>query len=69
MSQTIIDSVGKYKTRGGEVVTIEVVSSRYYGFQCKGKYSCGIPERWNDRGRVLPFSLSNNDIVEKLGNS
>lgn len=65
MESCIIDTPGKYKTRCGEVVQIETVSRRHYGFHCHGKYSCGIPECWNDRGRVLPFSKSANDIIEK----
>jgi len=65
----IVDGPGTYITRGGDLVTIERIStSRGFGYQNRadGSYSNGIAESWSCRGgRVLPFYLSQNDIVSK----
>lgn len=66
----VIDGPGSYRTRGGEVVTVDVISTtRGYGYnnRADGQYSNGIRETWSCRGgRVLPFYESCNDIVSKV---
>lgn len=67
----VVDAPGSYLTRGGEVVTVSriVASGGAYGYmnRAEGHYSNGIPETWSCRGgRVLPFYLSQNDIVSKV---
>lgn len=66
---TIINSPGKYQTRCGETVTINRISkSRLGGPEwAHGHYENGTPESWDISGRLLPFSLSANDVVK--GNS
>jgi hypothetical protein len=61
---TIITRPGNYRTRGGEVVTIENIGRGAYAAQ--GHYPNGTNERWDICGRVLPFSLSQNDILEPV---
>lgn len=70
----IIDAPGQYRTRGGEVVTIDrlgIMEKWAPNFiipngWAHGHYLNGIPETWDVSGRVLPFSLSDNDIMEKV---
>ena len=59
---TVIEKPGQYVTRGGEVVTIDAVSSRH-DFNCKGRYSDGIRDGWHKSGRLYFGTLSQNDIV------
>jgi hypothetical protein len=59
----IIKAPGRYKTRGGEIVTVDRIVRGSYG--AHGHYENGTPERWDVNGRTLPFSESNNDIVGK----
>jgi hypothetical protein len=65
----VVDAPGSYLTRGGDVVTVEIIStSGGYGYQNRadGHYSTGVRETWSCRGgRVLPYSLSQNDIVAR----
>jgi len=65
----IVDGPGTYVTRGGDLVTVEAISThRSYGYQNRadGHYSNGIRETWSCRGgRVLPYGESCNDIVSK----
>ncbi len=63
----IVKGPGKYKTRSGEVVTIDRLGG-YNNYQATGLYSNGVPECWFVSGRVLPHYLSPNDIVEPLEN-
>lgn len=66
----VIDGPGSYLTRGGDVVTVEQISSGLgFGYQNRavGRYSNGTVEFWSCRGgRVLPYYLSRNDIVSKV---
>lgn len=57
-----ITAPGQYRTRGGEVVTVERVSTRHE-FGCKGTYSTGQRDGWHKTGRLYFGMLSNNDIV------
>jgi hypothetical protein len=63
----VVDGPGSYLTRGGEVVTVERITNGFgYNNRAEGHYSNGIAEAWSCRGgRVLPFSLSQNDIVAR----
>lgn len=65
----VVDGPGTYITRGGDTVTIDrVTTSRGFGYNncAEGRYSNGIVESWSARGgRVLPYFLSQNDIVGK----
>ena len=56
----VVTGPGRYLTRGGAVVTVTSVHHN----RADGHYECGTPEWWSCRGgRVLPSSLSDNDIV------
>ncbi len=70
---TIIDMPGKYRTRCGQIVTIESVEKTPRNiptntFNCKGQYPCGIKEGWHHTGRLYTYQsvISQNDIVEKI---
>jgi len=58
----IITVPGRYVTRIGETVTIGIMGKRRFYGAC-GHYPNGVPEKWDVSGRLLPFSLSDNDIV------
>ena len=62
----IIGEPGSYRTRGGEVVTIEFISLRH-DFHCRGVYPNGRTEGWHKSGRLYAGAFSDNDIVEKIG--
>jgi len=56
----VITGPGQYVTRGGELVTVTAVRHN----RADGHYSNGINEWWSCRGgRVLPSSLSQNDVM------
>lgn len=59
---TVITKPGQYMTRGGAVVTVEVVSRRP-DFGCTGHYENGIHEGWHKSGRLYAGMESSNDIV------
>ncbi len=59
---TIITGPGKYRTRCGEIVTID---SEWRG-SAKGRYEGDIQESWDISGRLLRWTLSSNDIIQKL---
>jgi hypothetical protein len=63
----VVHGPGKYLTRGGETVTVEKIANVWgYNNRADGKYSNGVAESWSVRGgRVLPYSLSQNDIIGK----
>lgn len=63
--KTIITGIGKYKTRCGEVVSIESIHNRH-NFGCRGVYSTGQTEGWHKSGRVFFGIECANDIVEVL---
>lgn len=60
----VIDNPGKYVTRCGEVVEVDVVSKKH-DFKCRGKYSCGTAEGWHKSGRLYFGQECDNDIVGK----
>lgn len=61
----LVIGVGYYKTRRGETVHINRLHGGVSNHYCEGCYSDGTSEAWDKSGRLLPFSLSDNDIVEK----
>jgi hypothetical protein len=59
---TVITVPGDYRTRCGEMVHVKSVHQQGWA---AGNYAvCGIPDVWDVSGRILRYSLSNNDIVE-----
>jgi hypothetical protein len=59
----VITKPGEYLTRGGETVTVQVVSARN-DLGCKGFYNKeGIRESWHRSGRIYSGMTSLNDIV------
>lgn len=60
----IIDAPGLYRSRGGEVVSVRVVSDKH-DHGCLGVYPCGTLEGWHKSGRIFAGQLSDNDIVSK----
>ena len=60
----VIDAPGQYRTRSGETVVIDEVSSKH-AFACRGVYPSGQRDAWHKSGRLYFGQLSNNDIVEK----
>lgn len=62
---TIITEPGQYRTRGGEIVTVQGVSKQH-DFGCTGHYAHGTRERWHKSGRIFAVAESQNDIVEKV---
>lgn len=58
----VVTRPGEYLTRGGEVVVVESVEPRGpYGV--RGRYRDGVKDTWDMTGRLLPGTLSQNDIV------
>ena len=63
---TVIIEAGEYRTRSGERVIVERVSSRS-DLGCEGWYlSCCTPERWHKSGRIMASRETANDIVARL---
>ena len=60
--ETVIRKPGAYRTRCGDVVRVERASNRH-DFGCVGAHADGTRESWHRSGRVLPWSLSRNDVV------
>jgi hypothetical protein len=59
----VITAPGKYLTRCGETVTVEVVSTKH-DFGCTGFYDKeGIKERWHKSGRIFAGQETQNDII------
>jgi len=58
----IITGPGRYVTRAGEVVTIEMALQRH-AFGCSGVYSTGQREEWHMSGRLMFDKETPNDIV------
>lgn len=58
----VLVAPGRYLTRGGDVVTVNTVSTRH-DHGCRGVYPCGTPEGWHKSGRIYAGMLSANDIV------
>jgi hypothetical protein len=61
----IINGPGRYITRGGELVKVEVASWRN-DFGCTGSYLNMVPEKWHRSGRIFAGMESKNDIVRAL---
>ena len=62
---TIIREPGTYRTRCGDEVTIEIVSTGH-NFHCRGVYPNGQWENWHKSGRLYAGVESANDVVEVL---
>lgn len=62
---TVVTEPGQYRTRGGEVVTVNTVSMRH-NFGCSGVYADGTRERWHKSGRIYATRECRNDIVGTL---
>lgn len=62
---TIITDPGKYRTRSGEIVTVDEVSAKH-NFSCRGSYPEGTEEHWHKTGRLYAHTLSPNDIIVKV---
>lgn len=65
---TVITAPGRYRTRGGEVVTITEASTKH-NFGCVGTYSApneGVIDRWHKSGRLYFGQLSSNDVVDAI---
>jgi hypothetical protein len=61
----IIDGIGQYKTRKGEVIDI-ITYDHTHRFSCIGTYPYGEREGWHRSGRIYAGFECDNDIVEKL---
>lgn len=61
---TIIDEEGKYVTRLGDVVTIDMVSAAHE-FGCFGEYDNGLRDRWHKSGRIFATRESDADIIKR----
>jgi hypothetical protein len=59
---SVITGPGRYVTRGGEVVSVGVASTRH-DFGCSGAYSTGQAEGWHKSGRLYFGRETANDIV------
>lgn len=65
---TVIDSPGRYRTRGGEIVIIDTAPThiRHHAHDCFGTYEAeGIRDRWHRSGRIYAGMECENDIVGK----
>lgn len=58
----IITVPGQYKTRSGELVTVNALTQKH----AFGLYSNGIEENWYLTGHIWPTKECQNDIVEKV---
>ena len=58
----VVTGPGRYVTRGGDTVTV----TRVDHYRAYGSYDNGPSEWWTVVGRVLPHTLSQNDIVRPL---
>ncbi len=61
----VITAAGDYLTRGGEVVSIQSLSSNN-DFGCIGTYSTKQRERWHRSGRIFANVETPNDIVKAV---
>lgn len=61
----VVTGPGRYATRSGEVVEVSYLGG-YNNFEAFGVYDNGTAERWYVSGHVLPYSLSQNDIIQAL---
>lgn len=61
--RTIIAAPGLYRTRCGELVTINSLVGYWRSY---GVYPDGTREMWDVSGRLLPWSLSKNDVVARV---
>ncbi|MBS0368975.1 MAG: hypothetical protein JSS57_07230 [Proteobacteria bacterium] len=62
----IIVAPGQYRTRSGETVSIDEVSTRH-DFGCLGAYPDGTRERWHKSGRLYATMECANDIITIVG--
>jgi hypothetical protein len=61
----VIDKVGQYLTRSGEVVAVNEVSIKH-NFGCKGEYSGNVQESWHMSGRLFSGRETKNDIINRI---
>lgn len=61
----VITQPGQYRTRCGEVVSVERSSSKH-NFGCQGRYSSGQTENWHRSGRLYFGQHCQNDIVQAV---
>jgi hypothetical protein len=61
----VIKMSGTYRTRGGELVSINTTSTRN-DFNCRGIYENGTPEAWHRSGRILASRETVNDIIGEV---
>lgn len=59
---TVVTSVGQYRTRGGEIVTVTSIDKSW----ARGHYANNVSELWDISGRLLPSTESRNDIVQPI---
>jgi hypothetical protein len=59
----IITEPGRYRTRKGEIVTVER-ATRFHTFGCGGRYADDTVERWHKSGRLYAGRTCENDIVD-----
>lgn len=58
---TVVATPGRHRTRSGEIVTVTTITRGW----ANGHYADGTLESWDVSGRVLPSTLSKNDIITK----
>jgi hypothetical protein len=66
---TIIDGPGEYITRSGECICVTDIIMGPLGLphSAKGIYQwIAVHETWDISGRILPSTLTPNDIVSKV---
>lgn len=61
---SIIVQPGRYRTRSGDIVTLDAVSIRH-DFGCVGSYPNGVRDAWHKSGRLYATGECRNDIVGK----
>ena len=61
----IVTGPGQYKTRAGEIVTVNV-ASRKNDMGCRGLYPNGIADGWHRSGRIFANIETENDIVARV---
>ena len=65
---TVITEPGQYKTRCGEIVTVESTSAKHNDFENRGFYGtkeARIDEGWHRTGRINASRETANDIVSR----
>lgn len=63
---TIVTRPGRYRTRGGAVVTVNKIDDAA-AYSARGHHPNGVREAWHRSGRLLPNIPSPHDIIERIG--